>query len=121
MVYGVFLIRLAGVVLIAPVVNYWWSSFPKNLTMEAYKLQSRQDQWAIGVAHYAPWLVYWWNTQKWFPGSSVIAGKPNFSASDWELVARRRSEGSPTPLPTRRVNLNPFSNSLLTITNLIYI
>ncbi|MFS7960121.1 putative alpha/beta hydrolase-1 [Helianthus anomalus] len=91
--------RLAGVALIAPVVNYWWSSFPRNLTTEAYKLQPRQDQWAVGVSHYVPWLVYWWNTQKWFPGSSVIAGKPNFSASDWEILAKRHGEGSPTPRP----------------------
>ncbi|KAD2804731.1 hypothetical protein R6Q59_029893 [Mikania micrantha] len=89
--------RLAGVTLIAPVVNYWWSSFPKNLTMAAYKLQPLQDQWAVGVSHYVPWLVYWWNTQKWFPGSSVIAGKPNFSASDWKLLAKRNDRGSPTP------------------------
>ncbi|KAL8257806.1 hypothetical protein R6Q59_029847 [Mikania micrantha] len=89
--------RLAGVTLIAPVVNYWWPSFPKNLTMAAYKLQPLQDQWAVGVSHYVPWLVYWWNTQKWFPGSSVIAGKPNFSASDWKLLAKRNDRGSPTP------------------------
>ncbi|KVI05062.1 hypothetical protein Ccrd_016584, partial [Cynara cardunculus var. scolymus] len=85
--------RLAGVALIAPVVNYWWSSFPANLTMAAYKLQPRQDQWAVGVSHYMPWLVYWWNTQNWFPGSSVIAGTPNFSASDWELIAKHRDQG----------------------------
>ncbi|XP_024990346.1 uncharacterized protein LOC112524651 [Cynara cardunculus var. scolymus] len=94
--------RLAGVALIAPVVNYWWSSFPANLTMAAYKLQPRQDQWAVGVSHYMPWLVYWWNTQNWFPGSSVIAGTPNFSASDWELIAKHRDQGSPTPIPMRK-------------------
>ncbi|XP_071732990.1 uncharacterized protein [Rutidosis leptorrhynchoides] len=87
--------RLKGVALIAPVVNYWWSSFPTNVSFEAYKLQPLQDQWAVGVSHYVPWLVYWWNTQKWFPCSSVIAGKPNFSASDWDLVAKFRAEGSP--------------------------
>jgi hypothetical protein len=91
------------VALLAPVVNYWWSSFPSKLMIEAYKLQPRQDQWAIGVAHYAPWLVYWWNTQTWFPFSSVIAGKPNFSPSDLELLAKRRAEGGPTPIPTRKV------------------
>nr|GEV86837.1 alpha/beta hydrolases superfamily protein [Tanacetum cinerariifolium] len=94
--------RLAGVALIAPVVNYWWSSFPTNLSMAAYKLQPLQDQWAVGVSHYTPWLVYWWNTQKWFPCSSVIAGKPNFSPSDWELFAKRRDEGSPMPVAKRK-------------------
>ncbi|KAL4575307.1 hypothetical protein LXL04_022149 [Taraxacum kok-saghyz] len=94
--------RLAGVALIAPVVNYWWSSFPAKLSWEAYKLQPRQDQFAVGVSHYAPWLVYWWNTQKWFPSSSVIAGKPNFSPSDWELIFKIQRDESPKRLPPRK-------------------
>lgn len=65
--------RLAGAALIAPVVNYWWSGFPANLSHEAYKKQLPADQWAVRVAHYAPWLTYWWNTQKLFPPSNLIA------------------------------------------------
>ncbi|KAF7147571.1 hypothetical protein RHSIM_Rhsim03G0099300 [Rhododendron simsii] len=65
--------RLAGAILVAPVVNYWLPGFPNNLAKEAYYEQLPQDQWAVGVAHYTPWLTYWWNTQKWFPASSVIA------------------------------------------------
>ncbi|XP_071732944.1 uncharacterized protein [Rutidosis leptorrhynchoides] len=29
---------------------------------------------------------------------SVIAGKPNFSPSDWNLIAKHRAEGSPIPM-----------------------
>ncbi|CAI0549933.1 unnamed protein product [Linum tenue] len=65
--------RLAGAALVAPVINYWWPSFPAKLANEAYKLQLPQDQWALRIAHYAPWLTYWWNTQKLFPSSAVIA------------------------------------------------
>ncbi|KAA8516709.1 hypothetical protein F0562_016785 [Nyssa sinensis] len=65
--------RLAGATLIAPVVNYWWPGFPANLSKEAYHQNLPQDQWTLRVAHYAPWLTYWWNTQKWFPASSIIA------------------------------------------------
>ncbi|KAA8539285.1 hypothetical protein F0562_025977 [Nyssa sinensis] len=65
--------RLAGATLLAPVVNYWWSGFPENLSKEAHYESLPQDQWTLGVAHYIPWLTYWWNTQKWFPSSSVIA------------------------------------------------
>lgn len=65
--------RLAGATLVAPVVNPWWSGFPTNLSVQAYQQQLPQDQWALRVSHYAPWLTYWWNTQKWFPSSSVIA------------------------------------------------
>nr|KJB62161.1 hypothetical protein B456_009G403700 [Gossypium raimondii] len=65
--------RLAGAALLAPVVNYWWPGFPTNLVTEAYQQQLPQDQWAVRVSHYAPWLTYWWNTQKWFPSSSVVA------------------------------------------------
>ncbi|KAJ4971690.1 hypothetical protein NE237_004789 [Protea cynaroides] len=79
--------RLAGAALIAPVINYWWSGFPANLSREAYKQQCLPDQWAVRVAHYTPWLVYWWNTQKWFPSSSVAAFSPDIlSPPDKQLI-----------------------------------
>ncbi|KAG5237866.1 hypothetical protein IMY05_010G0190300 [Salix suchowensis] len=80
--------RLAGATLIAPVVNYWWPGFPANLSTEAYYLQLPQDQWTLRVAHHAPWLTYWWNSQKWFPASAVAAGKPEvFSRQDLEILS----------------------------------
>ncbi|RVW94260.1 hypothetical protein CK203_034786 [Vitis vinifera] len=78
--------RLAGATLIAPVINYWWPGFPANLSKEAYYQQFPQDQWALRVAHYTPWLTYWWNTQKLFPASSVIGGKPQLSRKDMEII-----------------------------------
>ncbi|XP_049407018.1 uncharacterized protein LOC125870598 isoform X1 [Solanum stenotomum] len=63
--------RLAGAILLTPVTNYWWGSFPANLTKQAYYEQLVQDQWTLRIAHYFPWLTYWWNTQKLFPSSSV--------------------------------------------------
>jgi len=30
----------------------------------------QSDQWTFRVAHYTPWLFYWWMTQKWFPSLS---------------------------------------------------
>ncbi|NP_001305142.1 uncharacterized protein LOC101243844 isoform 1 [Solanum lycopersicum] len=89
--------RLAGAALVAPVVNYWWPSFPANLSTEGYNLQLPQDQWALRVAHYAPWLVYWWNTQKWFPCNSVISGKPKMSPQDLEVVSRSAKHLSKRP------------------------
>ncbi|MQM21645.1 hypothetical protein Taro_054689 [Colocasia esculenta] len=68
--------RLAGAALLTPVANYWWPSFPANIFKQAFYKQLRADQWAVGVAHYLPWLTYWWNTQKWFPISNVIAHDP---------------------------------------------
>ncbi|CAI9289431.1 unnamed protein product [Lactuca saligna] len=64
--------RLAGAVLIAPGINYWWPNLPSNLTNEAFSGQLPQDQWALRVAHHLPWLSYWWNSQKWFPSFSFI-------------------------------------------------
>ncbi|KAL6328473.1 hypothetical protein AAG906_038348 [Vitis piasezkii] len=78
--------RLAGATLIAPVINYWWPGFPANLSKEAYYQQFPQDQWALRVAHYTPWLTYWWNTQKLFPASSVIGGRPQLSRKDMEII-----------------------------------
>ncbi|CAI0442377.1 unnamed protein product [Linum tenue] len=55
---------------------------------EAYYFQLPQDQWTLRVAHYAPWLTYWWNTQNWFPASAVAAGRAEvFSSQDLEIIA----------------------------------
>ncbi|KAL1829409.1 hypothetical protein DCAR_0208748 [Daucus carota subsp. sativus] len=79
--------RLAGATLIAPVVNYWWPGIPSNLSSEAYYQQFPQDQWSLRVAHYIPWLTYWWNTQKWFPYITLIAQSPGIlSRQDTELL-----------------------------------
>lgn len=81
--------RLAGAALVSPGSNYWWPSFPKNLSREAYNRQLTQDQWAIRVAHYVPWLTYWWNTQKWFPPFGVIAESTDLlSEKDKELLPK---------------------------------
>lgn len=81
--------RLAGAALLAPVINYWWPGFPKDLAAEEFGRQFPEDQWAGRVAWYAPWLVHWWNSQKWFPSNSVVAGRPNFTAPDLEIISKR--------------------------------
>ncbi|XP_074312403.1 uncharacterized protein LOC141647928 [Silene latifolia] len=65
--------RLAGAVLLAPAMNYWWNGIPAKLLKESFENQLPEDQWAQRVSHYFPWLTYWWNTQKYFPSSSVAA------------------------------------------------
>ncbi|KFK34145.1 hypothetical protein AALP_AA5G106600 [Arabis alpina] len=81
--------RLAGVGLIAPAINYWWRNLPGEITREGFSLMLPADQWSLRVAHYTPWLTYWWNTQKWFPFSNVIAGNPIiFSREDMEIVSK---------------------------------
>lgn len=80
--------RLAGAAMIAPVVNYWWPCLPSNMSQQAIKQHSPQDQWVYRVAHYVPWLTYWWNTQKLFLSSSVIAGTRVLSNQDKELIPR---------------------------------
>ncbi|CAA0829669.1 alpha/beta-Hydrolases superfamily protein [Striga hermonthica] len=81
--------RLAGAVLLAPAVNYWWPGLSSNVSREAYKQQLPEDQWAMRVAHYVPWLNYWWNTQKLFPGFSLIAQSPRvLSYQDAEIIPR---------------------------------
>ncbi|CAK7325244.1 unnamed protein product [Dovyalis caffra] len=90
--------RLAGATLIAPAVNFWWSGFPANLSTEAYNGQMPQERWTLRVAHYTPWLTYWWNTQKWFPASASIALKPEiFSRQDLQLLSMFTEETRPQP------------------------
>ncbi|XP_072963300.1 uncharacterized protein [Typha angustifolia] len=66
--------RLAGVALVAPVVNHRWAGFPKDLAKEVYKEQQVGDQWSLRVSYYAPWLLHWWMKQTWLPTSTVIKG-----------------------------------------------
>ncbi|KAG8376701.1 hypothetical protein BUALT_Bualt09G0091300 [Buddleja alternifolia] len=81
--------RLAGAALIAPVANYWWPGIPSNMSQKAFDQQLAQDQWALRVAHYVPWLNYWWNAQKLFPCLSLIAHSPRvLSNHDKELMPR---------------------------------
>ncbi|XP_038701240.1 uncharacterized protein LOC119998094 isoform X2 [Tripterygium wilfordii] len=80
--------RLAGVTLIAPTINYWWPGFPANLSAEAYNQQLPQDQWNDHIAHYAPWLLDWWMTQKLFSSSSAAAHREVLSAQDKQVAPK---------------------------------
>lgn len=46
-----------------------------------------QDQWALRVAHYTPWLTYWWNTQRWFPICSAVARSPDILSKQDKVLA----------------------------------
>ncbi|KAI7992622.1 hypothetical protein LOK49_LG12G01716 [Camellia lanceoleosa] len=79
--------RLAGVGLIVPVINFWWPSFPPQLCTDEYKKQPMNDRWKLRVAHYAPGLLYWWMTQKWFPSCSIMARDPViFAKRDFDIL-----------------------------------
>ncbi|CAN4096100.1 unnamed protein product [Withania somnifera] len=80
--------RLAGAALLAPTINFWWPGFPEKLMKEAYNKQLLQDQRLYRVAYYAPWLMYWWNTQKWFPCASVINANWQASKQDLEIYSK---------------------------------
>uniref|UniRef100_A0A0E0DDU9 AB hydrolase-1 domain-containing protein n=1 Tax=Oryza meridionalis TaxID=40149 RepID=A0A0E0DDU9_9ORYZ len=81
--------RLAGVAILAPVGNYWWSGLPSNVSWHVWNQQLPQDKWAVRVSHHLPWLTYWWNSQKLFPASSVIAYNPAlFSEGDKLLLSK---------------------------------
>ncbi|XP_074289230.1 uncharacterized protein LOC141614381 [Silene latifolia] len=82
--------RLAGVALVAPFVHYWWTGFPSDLYKKAFrKLPAVSDQWTFRVAHYAPWLLYWWMTQNLFTSLSFMSGGPSvFSQKDLEILVK---------------------------------
>ncbi|XP_021279114.1 uncharacterized protein LOC110412812 [Herrania umbratica] len=81
--------RLAGASLVVPFVHYWWPCLPANLSSRAFDRLLAQDQWSFRVAHYTPWLFYWWMTQKWFPSLSIVAGNMAiFSQSDLEILKK---------------------------------
>ncbi|KAK3443793.1 hypothetical protein EUGRSUZ_B03866 [Eucalyptus grandis] len=79
--------RLSGISLVVPFVHYWWHSFPSRLLREAFGKLQVTDQWTFRVAHHAPWLLYWWMTQKWFTSLSIMAGNMKiFSRGDMEII-----------------------------------
>ncbi|OVA03570.1 hypothetical protein BVC80_1651g77 [Macleaya cordata] len=81
--------RIAGASLVVPIINYWWPSFPANLSKMVYKRLLLQDQWTYRVAHYVPQLLYWWLTQKWFPSLAAMEGNPEiFSIPDREMLKK---------------------------------
>lgn len=87
--------RLAGAGLVAPAINYWWPGLPANLSKQALSQQLVQDQWTLRVAHYVPWLTYWWNTQKWFPSWSLIAHSQKvLSPADLKVVHKLEGRSS---------------------------
>ncbi|CDY68104.1 hypothetical protein Bca4012_001121 [Brassica carinata] len=64
---------------------------------EALKLLPETDQWTFRVAHYVPWLLYWWLTQKLFTSSSVISGSKALR-SNKDLVIIKKKQENPNPL-----------------------
>ncbi|KAF8698441.1 hypothetical protein HU200_035181 [Digitaria exilis] len=70
--------RLAGLAMMAPVINYRWRGLPRGLARQLYRRQTVGDQWSLRVAYYAPWLLHWWMSQPWLPTSTVIDGSAPF-------------------------------------------
>ncbi|KAL2506987.1 alpha/beta-hydrolase superfamily protein [Forsythia ovata] len=89
--------RLSRAALVVPFVNYWWPSFPAKLARESLNKLPVQYQWTFRIAHYAPWLLHWWMTQKWFPSLTILEGNLDaFSRVDLEIIkqlSRAPSDG----------------------------
>ncbi|XP_048623312.1 uncharacterized protein LOC125592357 isoform X1 [Brassica napus] len=88
--------RLAGAVLVVPFVSYWWTKVPQDILSKAFKLLPEDVRWTFRVAHYVPWLLYWWLTQKWFSSSSIISGNSAL-LSDTDLVIIKKMLENPSP------------------------
>lgn len=97
--------RLAGVMLIVPVINFWWPSFPPELVSQAFKQQLKRDQWKLWIAHHTPALVYWWMTQRLFPYSSIMQRHP-ILLNERDLKTIQAMSKIPNP---DEVALLPFS------------
>ncbi|XP_057458761.1 uncharacterized protein LOC130749424 [Lotus japonicus] len=77
--------RLAGLALIAPVINYRWPSLPGSLIREDYR--RKLVKWARWFANHCPTLLHWWVTQKWLPSAAVIEKNPAFfNKSDIDIL-----------------------------------
>lgn len=77
--------RLLGASLVVPFANYWWPSVPSALLLQTFRKLPQSYQRTFKIAHYTPWLYYWWMTQKWFP---TLVADGMFSDSDLEIIKR---------------------------------
>lgn len=68
-----------------PFANYWWPSVPSALLLQTFRKLPQSYQRTFKIAHYTPWLYYWWMTQKWFP---TLVADGMFSDSDLEIIKR---------------------------------
>ncbi|KAJ8750121.1 hypothetical protein K2173_014036 [Erythroxylum novogranatense] len=81
--------RLSGASLIVPFINYWWPRLPASVSRAGFQKLLNCDRRTFQVAHYAPWLFYWWMTQKWFPSLSMMSGNTAiFCPQDMETMAK---------------------------------
>lgn len=102
--------RLAGAALVVPVINYWWPSFPANLTRQAYKNMLVQDQRTLWIAHHVPSLLYAWMTQKWLSTSAAIERDPRIYSNQDKEILQKVAESSVVTLVSLR-NDQTFSTS----------
>ncbi|KAL3700557.1 hypothetical protein R1sor_018579 [Riccia sorocarpa] len=80
--------RLAGLAMFAPVTNFWWPGIPKEDAKKAWGTQAIGDRLALSVAHHAPWLLYWYMTQRVFPTSSTVKmERSRLSEMDQEVIS----------------------------------
>ncbi|XP_016488913.1 uncharacterized protein LOC107808864 [Nicotiana tabacum] len=95
--------RLAGVALVGPAVNYWWSCYPSKLSKEALKMIIPQDKRTFQIAHYVPWLINWWINQKWFHTLSYMEGNMSiFCNADLEIVKQLKEAPNPSQEKVRQ-------------------
>ncbi|CAK9311820.1 unnamed protein product [Citrullus colocynthis] len=87
--------RLLGASLVVPFVNYWWHVIPSALLKKPLNQLPQSFRRTFGIAHYTPWLYYWWTKQKWFP-SMVAEGM--LTDSDLELLMGKKEDN--------KVNMN---------------
>ncbi|XP_065867400.1 uncharacterized protein [Euphorbia lathyris] len=82
--------RLAGASLVVPFVHYWWPSLPANVANEGLKTRQKSDKLSLQIARHAPWLFYWWKTQKWFTTSSseMAENSAIFCPQDVEIIKK---------------------------------
>ncbi|KAH0893171.1 hypothetical protein HID58_055600, partial [Brassica napus] len=85
--------RLAGVAMVAPVVNYRWPSIPKSLMKNDYRREVLK--WSFWIAKYFPGLLHWWVTQNMFPTTSVLEKTPANYFNDQDIEVLKHTKGFP--------------------------
>lgn len=69
--------------MVVPFVNYWWPSIPSTLSIQSFWKLPLCFKFTFGIAHYTPWLYYWWTKQKWYRSTGI---EVLFTNSDLEIL-----------------------------------
>ncbi|XP_010535681.1 PREDICTED: uncharacterized protein LOC104810915 [Tarenaya hassleriana] len=84
--------RLAGVAMVAGVVNYRWKSLPESVKKEDYRREL--IKWSVWISKHFPGILHWWVTRNLFGSTSLLEKNPLYF-NDHDIHVLSTTKGFP--------------------------